>query len=59
MSRETELSSLYRELTSAAMRLMLVGMYEAAGKIFEAMDAAYRLRVAEIEAVYRARVGGR
>ena len=49
MSRATELSTVYRELTAAEMQMVLVGTYEAAREIERAMEIIYHQYRIEVE----------
>jgi len=55
MSRQTELATVYRQLTAILMRMLLVGAYEAAREIEKAMTGIYTMYRQEVEAAARER----
>ena len=51
MTRKTELATIYRELTSIQMRMLLVGAYTAEREIREAMRISYEKYRKEVERI--------
>lgn len=54
MSRQTELVTIYNELTATEMQMILAGTYVAAREIEKAMELVYHQYRIEVEAAARA-----